>query len=81
MHIAVALKQNQSENLCWTFEQRTKHLIVKLFIRDQGSKNRKLARLLSVIKIKLCFRNGSEKIYFMWDPSHLLKSIRNNLMK
>lgn len=56
-------------------------LIPKVLICDQSSKNSKLASKLGVTRKTPYFLNGAEKIYFMFDPPHLIKSLRNNLLK
>lgn len=56
-------------------------LILKVLISDQGSKNRNVQRFLKITPDQPYFMNGDEKIYFMYDPPHLIKSLRNNLMK
>ena len=60
-------------------------LIVKGVICDQGSNNRKMYSLLGVTEDKpyVVLNNDDQhqKIYCMYDPPHLLKSVRNNLKK
>ena len=57
---------------------------VKVVIGDQGSNNRKMFRMMGVSADKpFIERKTSEgnvqKVYCMFDPPHLLKSVRNNL--
>ena len=54
-------------------------LVIKILICDQGSNNRSLFKNISKSKTSFTFNN--REIYLMYDPPHLLKSIRNNLMK
>ena len=54
-------------------------LSVKVTICDQGSNNRKFVDLCGVTLEKPYFTHNNQKIYVMYDPPHLLKSIRNNL--
>lgn len=56
-------------------------LILKLFVCDPGSKNRKLVRALGITRDKPYFMNGDQKVFFLWDPPHLIKNVRNNLLK
>lgn len=56
-------------------------LIVKSVVCDQGPRNKSLPRVLGVtIEKSLFFIKGiPDKIFFLFDPSHLLKSLRNNV--
>ena len=56
-------------------------LIVKVVICDQGSNNRSLLNKLGVSLTQPFFSYNNSTIYSMYDPPHLLKSIRNNLKK
>lgn len=61
----------------------TTGLTVKLVVCDQGPGNRRAISSLgvSVDTPYFCLPESNEKIYFMYDVPHLLKSIRNNLKK
>ena len=57
-------------------------LIVKLLICDQGSNN--LSALQTHLRVTLespFFFVNNLKVFFLYDPPHLLKSIRNNFKK
>ena len=55
-------------------------LKVKTVICDQGSGNQRMFSLLGITRDSpFIHMNGREKVYFLYDPPHLLKSIRNNL--
>ena len=54
-------------------------LDVRVVICDQGATNRSLASSLGIAAETPFFMHRSKKIYFMYDPPHLLKSLRNNL--
>lgn len=56
-------------------------LIVKSIICDQGPKNQGLARKLNINVNRTYFIYNNVKIFFFYDPPHLLKSVRNNLNK
>jgi hypothetical protein len=52
-----------------------------MVIVDQGSNNQKMAnKYLKVTENEPFFIRDGQKIFFMYDPPHLLKSIRNNLV-
>ena len=51
----------------------------QIIICDQGPNNRGCNRLLNVTDGQY-FIIGNDKIYFLYDPPHLLKSIRNGLL-
>lgn len=56
-------------------------LTARLVVCDQGSTNRSMANnLLKVTKEKPYFSFNGRKIFFTYDPPHLVKSVRNNLM-
>lgn len=55
--------------------------IVKVLTCDQGPHNQALANKLGVNAASPHFVVNNELIYFMYDPPHLLKSVRNNLVK
>ena len=55
------------------------NLTPKLVICDQGPNNRGCATLLNINSDKPYFIYNCHEIYFMFDPPHLLKSIRNGL--
>ena len=48
-------------------------------IMDQGSNNISALRQMGITKEKPFFTVNESKIYILYDPPHLLKSIRNNL--
>jgi DNA transposase THAP9 len=56
-------------------------LTVKVIISDQGSNFQQLVKDLGVSISEPYFIFNNEKYYYMFDPPHLLKSIRNNLYK
>ena len=57
-------------------------LSVKLVVCDQGSNNRRLFEtLLGATIEKPYFMATEKKIFVLYDPPHLVKSIRNNLKK
>ncbi|XP_046383082.1 uncharacterized protein LOC124153770 [Ischnura elegans] len=53
---------------------------VVLLTCDQGPHNQSLARKLNVNCETPYFYAGSQQVFFMFDPPHLLKSFRNNLV-
>lgn len=55
-------------------------LIPKILICDQNSTNRSLFTKLGVSVDSPYFRHNDSNVYAMFDPPHLLKSSRNNLM-
>ena len=56
-------------------------LTIKAVILDQGSNNCSVFRNLGVTADKPYFNHLESEILIMFDPPHLLKNIRNNLMK
>lgn len=54
---------------------------VKAIISDQGSNFVELAKNLNVYVDKPYFVLNENKIFYIFDASHLLKSVRNNLLK
>jgi len=54
---------------------------VKLMVCDQGSNNRALFGQLGVTIERPYFSHASGEIVCMFDPPHLFKSVRNNLLK
>jgi len=56
-------------------------LIPKVIICDQGSNNMKMRKLFGVTMEKPYITYNNENIFFIHDPPHLLKSVRNNLKK
>ena len=54
-------------------------LDVRLVVCDQGATNRSLASALGISPKTPFFIHHTRKIHFMYDPPHLLKSLRNNL--
>jgi hypothetical protein len=59
----------------------TTGLQLKAIVCDQSSTNRKAAALLGVSKDKPFLMNNERKVYFLYDFPHVLKCVRNNLMK
>ena len=77
------LKGEKLRNIIFEAIDRCKQvgITVKAIISDQGGNYRGLKKDLGVTKkIPFFLRNG-EKVYFIYDPPHLLKSVRNNLLK
>lgn len=56
-------------------------LIVVSVICDQGATNQQMFRMFGVTADEPCVNVEGHRIFFMFDPPHLLKSVRNNLMK
>lgn len=56
-------------------------LNVLCVICDQGATNQQMFRLFGINKENPCVVIADLVVFFMFDPPHLLKSIRNNLMK
>ena len=56
-------------------------LTVKGVISDQGSNFLQLSNTLGITPEKPYFVHSSRKYYYLFDPPHLLKSVRNNLFK
>lgn len=56
-------------------------LNVRAVISDQGSNFLQLSKNLKITPLKPYFVVNSQHIYYMFDTPHLLKSLRNNLMK
>ena len=56
-------------------------LNVKMFICDQGSNNRSAFDQLKVSEKNPFFTVNGKKIFIMYDPPHLIKNIRNNLLQ
>ena len=54
---------------------------VKVVISDQGSNFQQLVKKLDVTINKPYFTHGLKNYFYMFDPPHLIKSIRNNLFK
>ena len=54
-------------------------LDVKLIISDVGSSNQVLVKELGVTDEKPWFIHNGEKVFFIYDPPHLIKCTRNNL--
>ena len=54
---------------------------VKVIVCDQGSNNRALFSQLGITVEHPYFEHESGKIFAMFDPPHLFKSVRNNLLK
>lgn len=57
------------------------NLIPKVIICDQGTNNQQLRKLLVVTKNEPWIIYEDNKIFFMYDTPHLLKSVRNNFKK
>lgn len=53
----------------------------RVVICDQGATNRSMADRMGITEEAPFFMHNSSRIYFMFDPPHLLKSLRNNLSK
>ncbi|XP_053990149.1 uncharacterized protein LOC128882547 [Hylaeus volcanicus] len=56
-------------------------LIPKVIVFDQGPRNVGLLKILNITPQKPYFYYKSEKIFIIFDPPHLLKSVRNNFNK
>ena len=56
-------------------------LTVVCVICDQGATNMQMFRMFGVTTEIPCAEIDGQNIFFMFDPPHLLKSVRNNLMK
>lgn len=57
-------------------------LTVKVIVADQGTNNQSMfTNVLNTSTSDPCFTVNGEKIYAMYDPPHLLKSLRNNLKR
>jgi DNA transposase THAP9 len=56
-------------------------LTVVAVICDQGATNQQMFRLFGVTKEEPCVKLCGNNVFFMFDPPHLLKSVRNNLVK
>ena len=56
-------------------------LDVRVVICDQGSTNQQMFRLLGVTAEKPFAELQGKQVIFMYDPPHLMKSLRNNLVK
>ena len=54
-------------------------VIVKVVICDQGSNNRAVLPKLGVSETNPFFIHEEQKVFFLMDPPHLIKSVRNNL--
>ena len=55
--------------------------IVKVLICDQGGNNSRLFKMLGASDSKPFFMFNDNKIFCLFDPPHLLKNLRRNLMK
>ena len=56
-------------------------LILRSMVCDQGTTNQKAISLLSISEERPYFESGKHKIFFNYDVPHLIKSVRNNLLK
>ena len=56
-------------------------LDVRIIICDQGSTNQQMLKILGVTVDKPYAEMQGKQVIFMYDPPHLLKSVRNNLVK
>jgi DNA transposase THAP9 len=56
-------------------------LHVVVVVSDQGPNFQQLVRNLGITAQKPYFEHSGSKYFYMFDPPHLLKSIRNNLQK
>ena len=54
---------------------------MKCAVCDQGPSNQKLVKLLNATVDKPNFVQNENKVFVVYDPPHLLKSVRNNLQK
>ena len=54
---------------------------VKVIFSDQGPNFQQLANKLAITTVKPYFTFNNKNYFYMFDPPHLLKSIRNNLFK
>lgn len=54
--------------------------IVKVIISDQGSNFASLANFLGVTSQNPYFMHNDQKVFYMYDPPHLLKNTRNCLL-
>lgn len=54
---------------------------IKVIICDQISSNCRLFRMLGIDDSKPYFERDGQKIFGLFDPPHLLKTLRRNLMK
>ena len=50
-------------------------------ICDQGARNQQMIKMFGVTAKKPWVNVGDSLVHFMYDPPHLLKYVRNNLMK
>ena len=81
----LARNQTTSDNLTILVKECLQRLydiglVVKSCVCDQGSNNRRLFADLGIKIENPFYMCGQEKVYFMYDPPHLLKSVRNNLL-
>ena len=57
-------------------------LHTQVLICDQGSNNRSFLQKLEMVSIEKPFMmHNNKKVFVMYDPPHLLKNVRNNLIK
>ena len=56
-------------------------LMVKAVVCDQGANNRVMFSKLNITLDKPFLDINGNRVFFLYDPPHLLKSIRNNLKK
>ncbi len=62
-------------------ELRAVGLNVKVIVSDQGSNFYSMTSSLRITVEKPYFEHSGRKYFYMFDPPHLLKSVRNNLFK
>ena len=56
-------------------------ILVKAIVCDQGSSNRSLFTRLNISPERPFIRVNGHHVYVLYDPPHLVKSIRNNFVK
>lgn len=57
------------------------NIFIKAIICDQNSTNCRLFKLLGITSENPSFKRNDEEIFGIFDPPHLLKTLRRNLMK
>lgn len=60
---------------------QTSGLKIRAVVCDQSSVNRKAAKILNISAANPHFLVNEEKVFFIFDFPHVIKCIRNNLMK
>jgi hypothetical protein len=56
-------------------------IVIKVVVCDQGANNRGMFSSLGISIEKPYVEVNSSKVFFMYDPLHLLKSVRNNFKR